>query len=78
MTMTKTIELRVFGMTCDDCVKHVTEGLSGASGVEDVSVSLKDGIAIVKADNGFDPDEIPKLDVFKGHYKAQVRSVKDD
>jgi copper chaperone CopZ len=76
--MTKTIELRVFGMTCDDCVRHVTEGLNSAHGVEDVSVSLKDGMAIVKADNGFDPEEIPKLDVFKGHYKAQVRSVKDD
>ena len=65
-------------MTCDDCVRHVSEGLSNAGGVQDVSVSLEDGIAIVKADNGIDPEALPKLDVFKGHYKAQVRSVKDD
>lgn len=76
--MTKTIELKVYGMTCDDCVNHVTEGLKNANGVENVSVSLKDGIAIVKAANETNPDELPKLDVFKGHYKAQVRSVKDD
>ena len=76
--MTKTIELRVFGMTCDDCVRHVTEGLSNSHGVEDVSVSLKDGMAIVKADSGTDPEALPKLDVFKGQYRAQVRSVKDD
>ena len=76
--MTRTIELKVFGMTCDDCVKHVSEGLRNANGVEDVSVSLKDGIAIVKAANEIDPDALPRLDVFSGHYRAQLRSVKDD
>ena len=76
--MTRTIELKVFGMTCDDCVKHVSEGLRNANGVEDVSVSLKDGIAIVKAANEIDPDTLPRLDVFSGHYRAQLRSVKDD
>ena len=76
--MTKTIEMRVFGMTCDDCVRHVTEGLKSASGVENVLVSLKDGMAIVKAVNGTDPEELPRLDVFKGQYRAQVRSVRDD
>ena len=76
--MTKTIELKVFGMTCDDCVKHITGGLINAQGVEDVSVSLEDGMAMVKASNDVDPDELPRLDVFRGKYKAQVRSVKDD
>lgn len=76
--MTRTIELKVFGMTCDDCVKHVSEGLRNANGVEEVSVSLKDGIAIVKAANETDPDTLPRLDVFSGHYRAQLRSVKDD
>ena len=78
MTMTKTIELKVFGMTCDDCVRHVTEGLSNVNGVEDVSVSLEDGMAMVKAANEVYPEELIRQDVFRGHYKAQVRSVKND
>ena len=76
--MTKTIELKVFGMTCDDCVRHVTNGLRDASGVQDVSVSLKNGMAIVKANDDINPEELPRLDVFKGQYRAQLRSVKDD
>ncbi|WP_298276109.1 heavy metal-associated domain-containing protein [Ferroplasma sp.] len=76
--MTKTIELKVFGMTCDDCVRHVTNGLKDATGVQDVSVSLKNGMAIVKANNDINPEELPRLDVFKGQYRAQLRSVKDD
>ncbi len=75
----KTIELRVYGMNCDDCVTHVTEGLKSAIGVKDVYVSLKDGKAIVKADDNIDPEDLKKLDVFtKTHYKAQVRSVNDE
>jgi len=75
----KTIELRVYGMNCDDCVTHVTEGLKSAIGVKDVYVSLKDGKAVVKADDNIDPKNLEKLDVFtKTHYKAQVRSVNDE
>ncbi len=73
--MTKTIELRVYGMTCDDCVEHVSSGLKNANGVNNASVSLKDGMALVKAT---DPEDFIKLDVFKGQYRAQVRSVKND
>ncbi len=77
--MAKNIELKVYGMTCDDCVAHVTEGLKSAIGVKDVYVSLKDGKATVKADDSVNPKELEKLDVFtKTHYKAQVRSVKDE
>ena len=76
--MTKTIELRIYGMTCDDCVAHVREGLKEADGVTDVFVSLKDGIAIVKADNEIKPEDLTNLNVFKGKYKAQTRSVKND
>ncbi len=76
--MTKTIELRIYGMTCDDCVAHVSKGLNEADGVTDVFVSLKDGIAIVKADNEIKPEDLTNLNVFKGKYKAQTRSVKND
>ncbi|WMT53723.1 heavy-metal-associated domain-containing protein [Ferroplasma acidiphilum] len=73
--MTKTIELRVYGMTCNDCMEHVSSGLKNANGVNNASVSLKDGMALVKAT---DPEDFIKLDVFKGQYRAQVRSVKND
>ncbi len=37
-------------MTCDGCI-----------GVEEVYVSLRDGQAIVKADDNVDPEELEKL-----------------
>ena len=73
--MTKTIELRVYGMTCNDCMEHVSSGLKNANGVNNASVSLKDGMALVKAT---DPEDFIKLDVFKGQYRAQVRGVNND
>ncbi len=44
-TMEKTI--KVEGMMCQHCVKHVTEALSGVAGVESVEVSLEAGTAKV-------------------------------
>jgi copper chaperone CopZ len=76
--MTKIVELKVYGMTCDDCVRHVSGGLKEAEGITDVSVSLKDGVAVVKAMDSVEPENLLKLDVFKGQYRAQLRSVKDD
>lgn len=40
--------LRVEGMTCGHCVRHVDEALRAIEGVEDVAVSLADGSAQVK------------------------------
>ena len=34
-------ELKVEGMMCQNCVKHVTKALEGVPGAEDVSVSLE-------------------------------------
>ncbi len=76
--MVKTIELRVYGMTCDDCVTHVSNGLKSAGGVKDVDVSLENGMAIVKTDNSLNPEDLLKLSVFNGKYRAQLRSVKDE
>ena len=43
------IDLGVGGMTCDDCVVHVTEALEGVPGVEDATVDLASRSAVVKA-----------------------------
>ena len=45
--MQKTINVK--GMTCPNCVKHVTKALSGMEGVSDVSVSLEAGTATFTA-----------------------------
>ncbi len=54
-TMEKT--LKVEGMMCQHCVKHVTEALAGVAGVETVEVSLEAGTAKVTcADTVADDD----------------------
>lgn len=73
----KKVTMRVFGMTCDDCVRTVSKGLEEV-GATEISVSLKDGAASAVVDDSvINPHELSKLPVFgeKSHYKAQVRKV---
>jgi copper chaperone CopZ len=42
--------LKIEGMSCDHCVKHVTEALKGVAGVTSATVSLKDKSAQVEHD----------------------------
>lgn len=48
---TETIDLEVQGMTCGNCVAHVTKALQGVSGVKGVDVDLA-GTAHVQAKAG--------------------------
>ena len=43
------IDLGVGGMTCDDCVVHVTEALEGVPGVDHADVDLATRSAVVTA-----------------------------
>jgi copper ion binding protein len=43
----KTI-LKIDGMSCEHCVKHVTEALEGVAGVNSAKVNLKKNSAEVK------------------------------
>ncbi len=43
------IDLGVGGMTCDDCVVHVTEALESVPGVESAAVDLATRSAVVTA-----------------------------
>ncbi len=47
-------QLTVSGMTCDHCVRHVTDAISKVAGVNSVSVSLADGIATIDSDLALD------------------------
>ncbi len=49
--MAETIELKVDGMTCDHCVRAVTEAISGVDGVAEASVDLDAGAATVTGES---------------------------
>ena len=51
--MTQT-QLTVSGMTCDHCVRHVTDAISKVAGVNSVNVKLTEGIAIIESDLSLD------------------------
>lgn len=51
MKPAKETRLKVRGMTCGSCVKHVTRALEGLDGVESVQVSLREGEACVVHDS---------------------------
>ncbi|RIH85555.1 Copper chaperone CopZ [Meiothermus luteus] len=41
------VTLKIEGMSCNNCVRHVTEALKKVAGVERVEVSLEEGRATV-------------------------------
>jgi Cu+-exporting ATPase len=59
------IDLGVGGMTCDDCVVHVTTALESVPGVETASVDLATRTAVVTA----------RSDVAAGALAAAVRAT---
>lgn len=42
--------LKIQGMTCKNCVAHVTKALTSVEGVASVKVNFKKGIAVIKAE----------------------------
>jgi Cu+-exporting ATPase len=44
------IDLKISGMTCQNCVRHVKEAISEVSGVKSVDVSLENASAKVSSD----------------------------
>ncbi len=69
------VKLRIYGMTCDDCVKTVSRGLKNQDGVIDVKISLNDGTGEVEVESGkVKPEELLKNRVFgkPSHYRATL------
>lgn len=46
----KQIKIKIDGMTCGGCVSSVQKALQAVVGVEAISVSLEDGLAVVAYD----------------------------
>ena len=67
------IELGVGGMTCDDCVVHVTEALEGVPGVETATVDLASRSAVVRASAYVATDALSAAVRATGQYNAFER-----
>jgi copper ion binding protein len=63
--------LSIEGMTCEHCVKHVTEALQGVSGVKKAKVNLKAGKADIDHSDGVSVDAL-KAAVLEAGYKASA------
>jgi copper chaperone len=64
--MTQT-QLTVSGMTCDHCVRHVTEAISKVAGVKSVNVKLAEGIAEIESDAALDLHAVKDAVVAAGY-----------
>jgi copper chaperone CopZ len=69
--MDKTLVFDVGGMTCDNCVQHVTKAVRGVPGVRDVKVDLASNSA--KVEGEFDDAKVIDAIEEEG-YEAAVRS----
>ena len=49
--MAQTLELNITGMTCEHCVKSVTNALKEVPGVADARVNLETNSAVVEGEN---------------------------
>ena len=66
------LTMRVEGMTCDGCARHVTKALQGVPGVEQAQVgSWKSGQAVAIADSSVDAETVSRT-VEKAGYRAVV------
>ena len=64
MTQTK---LTVTGMTCDHCVRHVTDAITKVAGVHCVNVKLVEGIAVIESDASIDLQVVKDAVVAAGY-----------
>ena len=61
--------LKISGMTCQNCVKHVQNALNSVTGVEKATVDLTAGIAVVSGQ----VNEIELIDAVRDQgYAAEV------
>lgn len=60
-------QLAVSGMTCDHCVRHVTEAISKVAGVNNVTVNLAEGIADIESDLALDLQAVKEAVVAAGY-----------
>ncbi len=72
--MNRKIKIKIFGMTCEDCVTKITNSLKKDLGVLDVNISLEDAMGEVTIDDTkTDENNILNNMIFRsGHYRAKI------
>lgn len=74
----KRVKLRIYGMTCDDCVRTVSNGLKSQEGVLDVKVYLEEKSGEVVIDpSKVKPEDLLRNKVFTKpyHYRATLEEL---
>jgi len=71
--MEQTITIPVYGMSCDHCVRAVTNALNAIKGVKEVEVSLEDKSARVIYD-----DELTRLSELESAIIEEGYQVKEE
>lgn len=56
--MTTTTNLTVTGMTCEHCVRAVTEEISALAGVEHIEIDLPSGAVIVRSSSPLGDEDL--------------------
>jgi heavy metal translocating P-type ATPase len=69
--MKKTVKIKIDGMMCNHCRMHAEKALAAVEGVASVSVTLEDGMAVVKAARSVSDEALVKAVVDAG-YEAKV------
>ena len=64
------VTFKIDGMTCEHCVRAVTNAVSGIPGTSGVSVSLKDGSASFVCDTAKTSIEAVKAAIVEEGYKV--------
>jgi copper chaperone CopZ len=59
--------LAVSGMTCDHCLRHVTDAISKVAGVNNVNVKLAEGLAEIESDSALDLQAVKDAVVAAGY-----------
>ena len=72
MPETETLTFSVSGMTCDHCVRSVTQAVNEVEGVDQTHVDLAGGTAVVEGP-ALDPERIIAAIEEEG-YEAALRS----
>ena len=54
-------------MTCDHCVRHVTDAISKVAGVNSVNVKLAEGIAVIEFGDSLDLQAVKEAVVAAGY-----------
>jgi copper chaperone CopZ len=61
--------LRVTGMTCGGCARHVRDAVGALAGVSDVSVNLTEGAVRVESDRALDMETVERALEAAGGYR---------